>query len=80
MNVTRDEMEEIAARAVKRAFRDMGIEETAPFEMRQDFAFLREWREMCEGMRTRSFLTMLSLVITGLIGLLVLGLKGYFNG
>lgn len=73
-------MEEIAARAVKQAFRDMGIEDGDPHAMRQDFMFLREWRETCREVRSKGTLTVVGIVATGLIGLLVLGFKGYFTG
>lgn len=77
MNVTKEDIEEIASEAIKRAFRDMGITESDPFEMRKDFAHLREWRITCEQVRSRGTITLAMLVLTGLIGLLVLGFKGW---
>ena len=76
--ITRDEIEQIAVNAVKRAFRDMGINDGDPFEMRKDLAHLREWRTTCEAMRGRGILTIVGMAITGLAALILLGFKGWF--
>ena len=76
--ITREEIENIAVNAVKRAFRDMGINDGDPFEMRKDLAHLREWRQSCEQIRGRGLVTIVGMAITGAAALLLLGFKGWF--
>lgn len=79
MNLERDQVEDIVTEAVKRAFRDMGIAENDSFEMRKDFAHLREWRLTCEQVRAKGTITMAMMVLTGAIGLLILGFRGWLH-
>lgn len=79
MDISHDQMEEIAKRAVKAAFRDIGISDEEAFEMRRDFEFLRQWRETCEAVRTKGFATSVGLTITGVVALIVLGIRHYLN-
>jgi hypothetical protein len=78
-----DEMERIAEAAADRAvgllFERLGIRYSDPYEMQKDFAHLREWRLTCEQVRGKGMLTMLSITITGIVALLVLGFKGWVN-
>jgi hypothetical protein len=76
-DVTREQAQEIAESAVKNAFRDLGIHIEDVFEMRKDFAFLHEWRLTCEQVRGRGVVSLVTLSITGLVALLVLGVKGW---
>lgn len=86
MELTRAEIEDIieksTERALVKAFRDVGIGidgDENLFEIRRDFIFLRDWRMTCEQVRSKGVLSIVGIAITGLIGLLVLGIKGYFG-
>ena len=72
------ELELVIASALGRAFRDMGLDQDQIYELRKDLTFLREWRETCELIRTRSLIVFITLVIGSAIGALWLGFKGYF--
>lgn len=52
--MTKDEMEEVATRAVKRAFREMGIHGDAP-DMQRDMAYLRDARKRHDSLMNRIF-------------------------
>lgn len=75
INITTDLVEAIATRAVKQAFRDIGIDDGNAFEMRKDMAHLREWRLTCEGVKARGVLAVMSLMITGVVALIILGFR-----
>ena len=71
------ELELVIAHALGRAFRDIGLDQDQIYELRKDLTFLREWRETCELIRTRSLIVFITLVIGSAIGALWLGFKGY---
>lgn len=76
----RDELEQLIANGVERAFRDVGFNRKDVFEFRKDLTFLREWRLMCDSVRSKSLLTLVTLGITGLVGLLLIGFTMWFKG
>ena len=70
---------DIAKETVKLVLRDLGIDiaDDEPFELRKDFLFLREWRQTCEQVRNKGTMTVVGIIVTGLLGLLVLGFKQF---
>lgn len=77
--MTDEQLEELFERAIAKAFRDIGFEQDDVFEVRRDLLFLREWRHTCEEVRHKGIFTLATLVITGVIGLLVLGFRGWLH-
>lgn len=77
--MTDAEIESLVERAIVKAFRDLGFETHETFEVRKDLMFLREWRQTCEEVRSKGTFTIVSLLVTGLIGLLVLGFRGWLH-
>jgi hypothetical protein len=71
--------EAAAEKAVEMLFAKLGIQSSDPFAMQRDMAFLREWRQTCELIRGKGMVAMLTVSITGLIGLLVLGFKQWLQ-
>jgi hypothetical protein len=71
--------EAAADRAVGLLFEKLGIRHSDPYEMQKDFAHLREWRITCEQVRGKSMLTIMSVTITGIVALLLIGFKGWVN-
>ena len=74
------EVERLVERAIVKAFRDLGFDEADTFEVRKDLMFLREWRHTCEEVKHKGAFTMITVVVTALIGLLVLGFRGWIHG
>jgi hypothetical protein len=79
--MTQAEIEAIADRAAKTAtaetLRVLGIDTAQPFEMQRDFAHLRSWRLSVEAMRTKTILTAVGIVVTGVLGAVWLAIKGH---
>lgn len=71
--------ETVAHKTVHAMFQNLGIRHEDIYETQRDFAFLREWRQTCEMVRGKGLLTVLSITVTGIIGLIILGLRQYFN-
>jgi hypothetical protein len=79
--VTQGEIEAVADRAAKTAtaetLRALGIDVQNPFEMQRDFAHLRSWRLSVEAMRTKTILTAVGVVVTGIIGAVWMAIRGH---
>ena len=60
---------------VKEAFVELGLNTDIPLEAQRDMAFLRDLRMSSQSMRNRSFLTIVSIVITGIAAAIWLGLQ-----
>lgn len=75
--ISREDMEQIVEAGVQRALRDIGIMDSDPFEMRKDFAHLREWRLTMEQVRNKGMGAATMMVISGFIALLLIGFKGW---
>ena len=75
-------IEKAVEAGVSRALFDIGVNHTDSqqiLEHRKDMTFLREQRITCEQIKRRGLWYSLSLLILGTTGLLVIGLKGFFN-
>lgn len=48
-------------------------------EFQADIAHLQKWRKSMDSIQTKGLLTVVTLFVTGLIGLLVMGLKGWIK-
>lgn len=79
--MTQAEIEAIADRAAKTAtaetLKALGIDMAQPFEMQRDFAHLRSWRLSVEAMRTKTILTAVGILVTGVLGAVWLAIKGH---
>lgn len=49
-------------------------------EFRKDMEHLRTWRLSVNSVKSKGLLTIVGLIVTGAIGLLVAGLKGWLGG
>ena len=81
--LTRREIEDIAATAITRSFRDLGISAGAGSSIeearavRADLQFLRDWRELCELVRHKGVAAGILMVMTALGVVIVLGFKSW---
>jgi hypothetical protein len=75
--IGRNELECIVSGAIHKAFRDVGLDPSAAFELRRDLTFLREWRETCELVRSRGIISGVTLIFAALATVLLLGVKGW---
>lgn len=81
--MTDEQIEAIVERGIVKAFRDLGLhagdDANAVFEVRRDLTFLREWRLTCEQVRSRGTLAVMSMILTAMTALLVLGARNFFH-
>lgn len=73
-----DEMRAIVKEAVHETLVQLGVDTSSPLEMQRDFQHLRDWRMAQETIRRKGYLTMMSIFVTGVLGLLWIGFKDFF--
>jgi hypothetical protein len=69
---------EAAREAVKELFLTMGLDASTPagvVKIQQDFAHLRSWRESIDSVRGAALKTTVTVLVTGVLGLLAMVLK-----
>ena len=85
MNLSKDDIQKIAdaaaESAVKRVLRDMGIEHTKDnaLELRKDFSFLRDWRNLCDISKKRGIAVAVTMLLSGIVALIIGGLYRFFH-
>jgi hypothetical protein len=75
ITMTKEELEELIHKTVKNTLTSLGLRYTDPFEMQQDFQFLRELREGVRQVRSKSIITLIGIALAGLATVLWLGIK-----
>ena len=85
--MTKDEIKEAVAEALERKHDEVvlrtiatiltsfGIEEEDRIELKADFAHLRRWRKSVEQAQTYTLKAVVTIIATGLVGALILGIK-----
>jgi len=71
----RDDIDAVALRAVATTLSSFGIEEGDRRELRADFQHLRRWRKSVEQVQSYTFKAVVTVVVTGLVGAIWLGVK-----
>lgn len=79
-HVTKAELRELIRSAINESFLNVGLNHEEVFELRKDLTFLREQRIMCESLRTRGIWYMGAIVLSGIVGLILIGFKGWVSG
>lgn len=63
---------------VRAVFEEMGIDVSTPdarIELQKDLAFIREWRQATNATRSFALKAVVTLVVSGLVGLVLIGFK-----
>jgi len=71
----RDEIDSIVLRAVATALTSFGIKEDDRREFRADLQHLRRWRRSVEQAQSFTFKAAITVIVTGFLGAVWLGLK-----
>jgi len=77
--LTRDDVTDVVAEAVKQTLLQLGVDFSQPIEMQRDFQHLRQWRRAGEELRSKGMLAILTIFLTGVVGLIVVGLKQWIS-
>jgi hypothetical protein len=78
--LTRRQLKALMREAVTEVLLPLGVRADNPeavLEMQRDFMHLREWRTSVEVIRKRGLLTVVTVLVTGLLGALWLGVKAF---
>jgi hypothetical protein len=73
--LTRDEVHNVVRETVRETLLSMGVDTTDPIEMQRDFQAVRDWRLVCEAIRSKGLMTLVGILIAGVLGALLVGLK-----
>lgn len=71
----RDEIDAIVLRAIATILTSFGIEEEDRRELRADFQHLRRWRKSVEQAQSYTFKAVITIIVSGFLGALWLGVK-----
>lgn len=70
-----DDIDAVVLRAVATILTSFGIEEEDRKELRADFLHLRRWRKSVEQAQSYTFKAVITVIVTGLVGAVWLGIK-----
>jgi ABC-type transporter Mla maintaining outer membrane lipid asymmetry permease subunit MlaE len=71
----RDEIDAVVLRAIATILTSFGIEEEDRRELRADFQHLRRWRKSVEQAQSYTFKAVITVIVTGFVGAVWLGIK-----
>ena len=71
----RDDVDAIVLRAVATTLTSFGIDEEDRRELRADFQHLRRWRKSVEQAQSYTFKAVITIIVTGFVGAVWLGVK-----
>jgi len=74
-----EKVRQIARAVVQEMMTGFGLDHQSPVLIQQDFARLREWRESVDQIKKRAAWTLLTTVLVGLIGILVIGVRTWLH-
>ena len=74
-----NEIDAIVSRTIVTILTSFGIEEEDRREMRADFEHLRRWRKSVEQAQSYTFKAVITVIATGLVGAIWLGIKAMLD-
>lgn len=76
--MSKDELRVMMRQCVQDTLTALGVDASEPLAMQRDFQYLRDWRTAVEATKRKGMLAGLTVLVTGALGLLWLGLKEHF--
>lgn len=74
-----NEVDEVVLKTISTILTSFGIEEEDRIELRADFQYLRSWRKASEQIQRAGWKTVATVIVTGLCGLIWLGIQTKFG-
>ena len=71
----RDDIDAVVSRTIASILTSFGIEEGDRRELRADFQHLRRWRKSVEQAQSYTFKAVITVIVTGVVGAVWLGIK-----
>lgn len=72
---TKADLADIVQKTVKQTLLQLGVDAQDPIEMQRDFQHLRQWRRAGEDLRNKGMLVLIGIFITGLVSLILVGIR-----
>ena len=79
VSLNHEELTKLVAEAVRQTLLQMGVDSSDPIAMQRDFQHLRQWRESGEDLKRKGTVALLGIFFSGLVSLILLGLKEWFH-
>lgn len=76
--LTEKQLRLVIKESVHDALISLGIQDAEPIEMQKDFQLLRELRISTQAAKRKGLVTIVSAIYTGIVVLVVIGIKTYF--
>jgi single-stranded DNA-binding protein len=73
--IHRDDIDAVVLRTIATTLASFGIEEEDRKELRADFQHLRRWRKSVEQAQSYTFKAVVTVIVTGFVGAVWLGIK-----
>ena len=73
--IHRDDIDAVVLRTIATTLASFGIEEEDRKELRADFQHLRSWRKSVEQAQSYTFKAVITVIVTGFVGAVWLGIK-----
>ncbi len=80
VTMSEKELRTLISATVKDTLLSLGVDNTDPIEMQKDFQHLREWRLSTDAAKRKGVLAVVTVVVTGVLGAIAMGVKSYFGG
>lgn len=77
--IQNDEVDAIVLKTIAMVLTSFGINEDDRRELRADLSHLRRWRKSVEQAQNYTFRAIITVIVTGLLGALWLGIKAAFG-
>lgn len=77
--VTKDLINTVVKATVTETLLQLGMDTSNPIEMQKDFVHLRNWRGTMDSLQRRSMLTIATIIVTGLLGMIAWSFKDLFH-
>jgi len=74
-----DDIDAVISRTIATILTSFGIEEEDRKEIRADFVHLRKWRKSVEQAQTYTFKAILTVIATGVVGAIWMGVKAMLD-
>ena len=72
--------EAVSEKVVLTSLARIGLDLTNPYEVQQDMAYIRKWRQQMETMASKALITVLGLIVIGAVAFFWDGLTASFRG
>lgn len=79
VTISKDDLEKIIRDTVAETLTSIGLDTKNPKELQRDFATLRDWREAMQEVRTKSLITIVGILVTGLVAAVWIGIRSMMN-